>query len=924
MTNEINVKKFLGNKFSVPTIETSIFFRHDLFKRLNEKKSKQWCSISAPAGFGKTCLVVSWLSKQTRTPIWLTLESGDNQIADFWVAIVTAFAVQGYKTKTYQELTAYIDMEIGGYEWVNQFFKEVCVLAGKKGQAPVLVLDDMHYLNNQTIISSIARLLQFLPSEMSMVLISREMMPKAIKSLNISSTNVEITAQDLAFTNDHCLMLAKSIIHSGTHKASDPHLNASLIEKVSNISHQTDGWPVFVSFEINRLMAGRIETLNDLNLIDQDLIFSYLEQNIFDNLSSDMKKSLIGLAPYSTLNKVFYKSCLNLPIDFDRLIQTNGFFTSANLTTGFMRLRGPLKQFLSRLWEQKKQNTHTKEFVKCYEWYLGHNMIIEALLLSLEHSDWLAAVYLIEKESENLLGSGRFSEVGPQIEIIPEVFFQDRPVFLVFMARYFYQQVKAVQVESYITKAKKYISDDVLNGTPNGKYTYRTKEQLLSDILQLKHLMGGLFNEGSANYTDSKAKITAQCSGDTVTAGLMFGLYALSVGKLTKAQRLLEGVLQQAVTASNHTVLSKSLVALGWVCYLTGDYTKLHVILGFLKNKVSSTDNAMYTIAHQSSWVMALALIEQGNASQAKYILEELELNQKLKNFPSDVKFAALVMQVITKIDLEEFEDAEKVFENLDILSFDLPVSVKQCFYSIPALKAGMYLKQGYLEKAIFWAENIANPDDVKNTVPYQYECLVKADVLFADGHYDKSLSVLFFLKNAALKSGNQIILMKACITQSLVYQFTLKEEQSNTCFQEAIRIGKKIGSVNSFLRDKQQIPHMLKRVKVNFRDTAYIETLLTKLNIAERSHHQYKCQLAVLSQREREVLELMATGISNPEIAQKLNRSLGTIKIHVHNIYKKLGVSNRVTALNKYLSVMSSLNDIEQPQKSMPVESIY
>jgi LuxR family maltose regulon positive regulatory protein len=78
-----NVKPFLGRKFCVPAIEKATFFRQDLFDRLNDKKSKQWCSISAPAGFGKTCLVVNWLSKQERTPVWVSLESGDNKITDF-------------------------------------------------------------------------------------------------------------------------------------------------------------------------------------------------------------------------------------------------------------------------------------------------------------------------------------------------------------------------------------------------------------------------------------------------------------------------------------------------------------------------------------------------------------------------------------------------------------------------------------------------------------------------------------------------------------------------------------------------------------------------------------------------------------------------------------------------------------------------
>jgi DNA-binding CsgD family transcriptional regulator len=66
-----------------------------------------------------------------------------------------------------------------------------------------------------------------------------------------------------------------------------------------------------------------------------------------------------------------------------------------------------------------------------------------------------------------------------------------------------------------------------------------------------------------------------------------------------------------------------------------------------------------------------------------------------------------------------------------------------------------------------------------------------------------------------------------------------------------------------------------------------------------------------------------MATGISNPEIAESLCRSLGTIKIHVHNIYQKLGVANRVMALNKYFSILPSLNTFNVSKTGAQVNSI-
>jgi LuxR family maltose regulon positive regulatory protein len=51
------------------------------------------------------------------------------------------------------------------------------------------------------------------------------------------------------------------------------------------------------------------------------------------------------------------------------------------------------------------------------------------------------------------------------------------------------------------------------------------------------------------------------------------------------------------------------------------------------------------------------------------------------------------------------------------------------------------------------------------------------------------------------------------------------------------------------------------------------------------------------LSQRELEVLQLIAQGLSNREIGERLFLSLNTVKVHARNIYGKLGVSNRTEA---------------------------
>jgi DNA-binding NarL/FixJ family response regulator len=65
--------------------------------------------------------------------------------------------------------------------------------------------------------------------------------------------------------------------------------------------------------------------------------------------------------------------------------------------------------------------------------------------------------------------------------------------------------------------------------------------------------------------------------------------------------------------------------------------------------------------------------------------------------------------------------------------------------------------------------------------------------------------------------------------------------------------------------------------------------------------HEKVIAKKEILSDRENEVLQLLANGLLYKEIAERLHIGHGTVRQHIHNIYEKLHVSNRTEAVNKY-----------------------
>ena len=65
----------------------------------------------------------------------------------------------------------------------------------------------------------------------------------------------------------------------------------------------------------------------------------------------------------------------------------------------------------------------------------------------------------------------------------------------------------------------------------------------------------------------------------------------------------------------------------------------------------------------------------------------------------------------------------------------------------------------------------------------------------------------------------------------------------------------------------------------------------------AKHRHEQERCARTVLTERERQIIELVSDGLSNKEVGRRLDLSAGTIAVHLHRIYQKLQINNR-TAL--------------------------
>jgi LuxR family maltose regulon positive regulatory protein len=215
------------------------------------------------------------------------------------------------------------------------------------------------------------------------------------------------------------------------------------------------------------------------------------------------------------------------------------------------------------------------------------------------------------------------------------------------------------------------------------------------------------------------------------------------------------------------------------------------------------------------------------------------------------------------------------------------------------ALEAQASLLQGDQVAAERWAHAARlSPEDVPHRWN-QYPYVVYARLLLAQGRLDDALALLANREAAAERSQCLRSLITVYLQQALGFQALRRERQALARVEGALRLAAPQGYRRAFLDEGPAILEWLPRLRPVA--PAFVDALLQaaarEASVSEREGRPSPL-IEPLTEREREVLRLIAAGRSNPEIAELLYLSLNTVKWHARNLYGKLNVGNRVQAV--------------------------
>jgi LuxR family maltose regulon positive regulatory protein len=420
----------------------NIIIRRHLINCFNELGDKRFVYIHAPAGYGKTVAVKQWLDSNTRTNAVVSLNEYHNNLPHFCESFCLALLSCQPKNEKLSEIVSHLKYGAAPGDFI---MRSVSALSRRK--RTILVIDDLHIINDKNILRILLPLLKSFPDNFQIVLISRMDLPSEFSALWLKGDLSRITAEQFLFSCDEIVSLYKKRGFNITEKEAD------------NIIRWTQGWAIGINL---LLLSGGITSANEVsneNLASIDdfiknYIWEYWDENSRDFMLSTSQAHALHPSLCNALSGINdSEKTLNYLMKSGAFISRNndGMYHYHNLFKNFLKNmaneRGDkyLKSLVNREaeWYYSQQNWFATAdcFIRCGNHegiancfdkiiLVSKDIAIEHYLPILKHPEYLAAsdkypylLYLIiwsaiieGRAEEAALLLDRYYEMQPEIE----------------------------------------------------------------------------------------------------------------------------------------------------------------------------------------------------------------------------------------------------------------------------------------------------------------------------------------------------------------------------------------------------------------------------------------------------------------------------------------------------------------------------
>lgn len=796
---------------------------------------------------------------------WYTLDSQDNDPARFAAYLLNAL---GEVLLPQEQL----DLQ----EAVTLILNSVAT----SGEATILMVDDYHLITTPQIHTAISRLCEYLPPNMRLALGTRADPPLQLARLRTNHDVIEIRMTDLRFTPDEMARWLESSLGWLP--------SAQMMKELTRL---TEGWAAALSLIIMALNRRQF----DEQLLESQLahysqtqrhIFDYFAQEVLEQQPEEIRQFLLDTC---VLNRLHPEVCHPLtdnrvaPLLLNQIAAESLFVIPLSDVEPLYRYHHLFQHFLQHYLKLQDPRRYLAQHHRAAAWYADHDDITVAVDHALAAEDFSYAATLIEETAwETLTSRGEIMTMVNWLPRFPEDTLQKHLRLCLYFSRALYLTGDVARSQDYVRLAidtlvqvdsSTHESQKLLAIASNYQATLAAYRGDIAEAL--------VWNEKAIALRDTVEGV------DQVRIVNTDAFLWYLIGDVTNARRAYEDALDLAQRIEHVYLTLDAHYYLAQIELLAGNLQavqdRCQTVLATYTAKIGPLCTIMLPLAQVH--------YQQNRIVEAEATLREAIALAQRANIP-DVLWYAHVILADVLLTSGETDQAETCITQARQFARGFRSPMMANF--IAAAEARIMLRSGQIEVAVEWA---AQYERTQHTSYHQdFENLTLARVWLAQHEPAQALAILTQViadAQPAERTGNVIT---AQALQALAHQALGELDVALGILQGALIKARPHRFVRLFLNMGQPMLRLLELAVQRDIVADYAHSLLDIAN--EIPHWQHPAD--TLTDREIEVLQQIATGASNQDIADALVISIGTVKSHVHRIMNKLDAQNRTEAVGK------------------------
>jgi LuxR family maltose regulon positive regulatory protein len=880
-----------------------------LIRQLNDglQSKRRLTLVSAPAGFGKTTLVVAWLKQIDHPAAWLSLDEADNDLPRFLAYLAAAFqqidegigapllsALQSPQLPTIEKILAGLLNEIA-----------------LRTDSLILVLDDYHLLGEAAILEAMEFLLHHQPPQLHLVLTTREDPDLPLARLRARDQLTEIRARDLRFTREETDAFLRGVMGLELSK-----------QDVAALEDRTEGWAAglqLAGLSMQR-QADRKSFIADFSGSHRHIL-DYLTDEVLQQQPEDIRTFLLQTAILDRLSGPLCDAVTGR-MDSSRLLAhleaANLFVTPLDEERRWYRYHHLFSDLLRNQLNRSQPEWIPELHRRASRWYAENGYIQAAIEHGLQDTDLAQAARLIEQHAMPKLYQGEVARVLGWFDRLPEGILEYAPMLCIYKAWALVLMQRGARREE--AKGALHAAEQALERVNAGETLRNLVAGHAASVRAFLPLSAGLAGKNpeeqialaqealrllpveerairSVNALNIgvgyKALADFQAASlafkQTLEDGLSGGnFYAAIYGPINLVESaLLAGNLREAlqlceanIERFNQVLAGQYFPPIGALYVLKGsillEYDHLEEAEGALTEGLDLIRwTGEYSSHKRGCAALARLRAIQGDRPAMLEAVKTLE-----ENWPEGAFYAQALrhrLSIAHWLDDPEARKEAQIWLNQSGIEFG-ELAVIHDFDAIGEAYFESYLGAAHVLARLSQERPGTYPiEDAQAYLEHQQD--------FAD-----SRGILSWAAAVA-------------IARTLLYQAAGQKAKALETLEAALRAAANTGLLRIFLDEGEPLPALLGELEHRLKEQAliaYANRLLDAMRWGAAKPEIEDRGEALLSERELEVLRCLAQGMSYEETGRQLFLSLNTVQFHVKNIYRKLLVNKRMQAIEK------------------------